>query len=48
METNEVIEKLLQKAADAITAHEALHWTQAALNAAHVCQVVAQTKQIKS
>lgn len=36
------VEQLLQKAAQAKESHHALHFSQAALNAAHALQVVKQ------
>jgi hypothetical protein len=41
------IEALLKKAADAIAAHEAMNFAQAALNAAHALQVLKQTEVTK-
>lgn len=37
------VEQLIQKAAAAQESHNALHFSQAALNAAHARQVVQQT-----
>ena len=44
MKQNDEVEKLIEKSAGATTAHEAMQWAQAALNAAHARQVVKQTK----
>lgn len=48
METtlNEAIKALAEKAKTALS-HEALHYTQAALNLAHVLQVKKQTEEAK-
>lgn len=43
--TKDEVEKLIDKAVGAEESHEALHWSQAALNAAHARQVVQQTKK---
>ena len=45
-EINEAIKKLAEKAKTA-PSHEALHYTQAALNLAHVLQVKKQTEEAK-
>ena len=45
-EVNEAIKVLAEKA-KAAPSHEALHYTQAALNLAHVLQVVKQTEAMK-
>lgn len=42
-QTKDEVEVLLKKAAEAQHAHEALHYSQAALNAAHARQVVKQS-----
>lgn len=39
-----VVESLVKKAGDAKAADEAMRFTQAALNAAHAAQVLAQVK----
>lgn len=43
MATNDEVEQLVKKAAAAKESHDALHFSQAALNAAHARQVVKQT-----
>lgn len=46
METNEAaVTKLIEKAAAAAAPHEAMNFAQAALNAAHAIQVLAQVKK---
>ena len=46
-EINEAIKALAEKAKIAKESHEALHYTQAALNLAHVLQVKMQTDAAK-
>ena len=47
MSTKDEVEELIRKAAAASAAHEAMQFSQAALNAAHARQVVKQTSQQK-
>jgi len=42
---DENVKKLLEKAAQAGEAHNAMHFAQAALNAAHALQVLKQTEK---
>lgn len=42
-ETKSDVQKLIEKAVAAEESHEALHWSQAALNSAHALQVVKLT-----
>jgi len=44
MNENDEVEQLVKRAAKAEQAHEALHFSQAALNVAHARQVVKQTE----
>jgi hypothetical protein len=44
MDAKDEVERLVKKAAEAAQSHEALHFSQAALNVAHARQVVKQTK----
>ncbi len=44
MDEKDEVQQLIEKAAGAAQAHEALHFSQAALNVAHARQVTKQTK----